>query len=145
MARPSFDEPDAEFCERSGALNSKQVWVLLLCSVCLVFVLSVQLVEYCRILDAARLAGDSSGHIFDSRVIRRLMAAPDPVHEVILEHLDHVIEKYRASRCAFIVMGQVLSVTMRVLFSSTRSRILRPLSRRIQCIVGSNWSDLYVV
>ena len=60
----------------------------------------MQLVDYCRTLDAARLAGDLSGHTFDAAVLRRLMAAPDPVQDVILEHLCHVIENYRALRCA---------------------------------------------
>ena len=61
----------------------------------------MQLVDYCRTLDAARLAGDSKGHTFDAPVIRRLMSAPAPVQEVILEHLNHVAKKYRALRCAF--------------------------------------------
>ena len=100
MVRPA-DEVEAEVRVRFGALSLKQVWVLLLRSLWLLFALSVQLVDYCRTLDAARLAGDSSGHTFDAAVIRRLMAAPDPVQDVILEHLGHVIEKYRAPRCAF--------------------------------------------
>ena len=56
--------------------------------------------HYCRTLDAAKCAGDSSGHTFDRFVIRSLMAASEPVQDVILDTLNHVIEKYRASRCA---------------------------------------------
>ena len=61
----------------------------------------MQLVDYCRALDAAQLAGDSAGHTFDAPVIRRLMSAPLPVQQVILEDLNHVAGKYRALRCAF--------------------------------------------
>jgi hypothetical protein len=61
----------------------------------------VELVGYCRALDAAQLAGDSAGDSFDAIVIRRLMSAKLPVQQVILEDLNHVAEKYRALRCAF--------------------------------------------
>ena len=61
----------------------------------------VALVGYCRTLDASRLAGDRAVHSFDPEVIRSLMSAKVPVQEAILEDLKHVAGKYRALRCAF--------------------------------------------